>query len=92
MHLKANPPFSEPSEDFGTVKLGSSAKAALDRAEIVAANQGQVRTGTNALMLALLKESDGPVHLLLTAAKSTTDAADNTQSNRSAESKSGSKI
>jgi len=71
-HLKESPPFSEPSEDFGTVKLGVSAKAALDRAEIEAGNQDHPIMGTNGLMRALLEEKDGPVHSLLEAVQSTT--------------------
>jgi ATP-dependent Clp protease ATP-binding subunit ClpA len=66
-HLKENPP-SEAGEDFSGVRLGASAKAALERAEVEAAQRGHSATGTDGLMRALLAESDGPVRSLLAAA------------------------
>jgi len=67
-HLKESPPWNESSEEFYSVQLGASAKAALERAEIEAVKHRHWGTGTNALMRALLAESDGPVRSLLNAA------------------------
>ncbi len=65
-HLKQNPP-SEASEDFAGVRLGVSAKVALERAESEAAQRGHTMTGSESLMRALLSESAGPVRSLLDA-------------------------
>ncbi len=70
-HLRQNRP-SETGEDFSGVRLGVSAKAALERAEVEAAQRGHFATGTDGLMRALLAESDGPVRSLLTAARPVT--------------------
>jgi ATP-dependent Clp protease ATP-binding subunit ClpA len=70
-HLKQNSP-SEVSEDFFDMRLGVSAKAALERAEVEAAKRGHSVTSTDGLMRALLAESDGPVHSLLATARPVT--------------------
>ena len=71
-HLRDSPPLLEVSEEFYTVRLGASAKAALERAEVEAVQRGHTMTGTHALMRALLTESDGPVRSLLAAARPVT--------------------
>jgi ATP-dependent Clp protease ATP-binding subunit ClpA len=63
-HLRQNPP-SERSEDFAGVPLGSSAKAAFERAEAEVAPHQNPTVGTENLMRALLSELDGPVRVLL---------------------------
>ncbi len=68
-HLKKNPPFTEADEDFYGVRLGVSAKLALERAEAEAKQRGSPTTGTNSLMRALLSESEGPVRSLLDATR-----------------------
>jgi ATP-dependent Clp protease ATP-binding subunit ClpA len=68
-HLRESPPVVEPSEEYFSVRLGASAKAAIERAEIETAKLGHSSTGTNGLMRALLAESDGPVRSLLDAAR-----------------------
>src|SRR6266446_6445766 len=67
-HLRDNPPVEEASEDICGLRLGVSAKAALDRADSEAAKHGWVATGSASLLLALLAESEGPVRTLLDAA------------------------
>jgi hypothetical protein len=67
-HLKQNPP-SELSGDFSGVRLGISAKAALERAESELGQHRLRMTGANALMRALLAETDGPIRSLLDEAK-----------------------
>ena len=62
----------EPSQDFSGVPLGISAKAALDRAEVEAAQHRHSSTGTNGLMRALLAESAGPVRSLLDSTRPAT--------------------
>ena len=69
-HLRENPPWPETSEEFHSVPLGASAKAALERAESEAAQRHHSGTGTNALMCALLAETNGPVRSLLDGAAS----------------------
>jgi len=66
-HLKKGHPFAEASEEFYSVRLGASAKAALERAESETAQSGI--TGTGSLMRALLAENEGPVRGLLDAAR-----------------------
>lgn len=67
-HLKENKP-SEPSEDFYSVQLGVSAKAAFERAEAEVARQRRRMTGTHNLMRALLSEREGLVCSLLAAGR-----------------------
>ena len=66
-HLREAPPFVEVSEQFYSVRLGASAKAAFELAESETARAGM--TGTNALMRALLAENEGPVRCLLDTAR-----------------------
>jgi ATP-dependent Clp protease ATP-binding subunit ClpA len=73
-HLKQNPP-SEESEDFSGVRLGVSAKTALERAETDAAQHGDSITGSGNLMRALLSESSGPVRALLSTSGATKSEA-----------------
>ena len=67
-HLKQSRP-SEVSEDFSGVQLGISAKTALERAEAEPCQYRHRMTGVNALMRALLAETEGPIRSLLDEAK-----------------------
>jgi Clp amino terminal domain, pathogenicity island component len=67
-HLREGPPFLEASEEFYSVRLGASAKAAFERAESETSRSGII--GTGALMRALVAESEGPVRSLLDVARS----------------------
>jgi ATP-dependent Clp protease ATP-binding subunit ClpA len=73
-HLRDSPPVSEESEEFYSVQLGKSAKAALDKAEEETARREFVQTGPGGLMRALLAESEGPVRRLLDSAHSARSA------------------
>jgi ATP-dependent Clp protease ATP-binding subunit ClpA len=65
LHLRDNEAYREPSEEFQSVMLGASAKAALERAEAISKELDYSRTGTESLMRALLAEDYGPVRSLL---------------------------
>jgi ATP-dependent Clp protease ATP-binding subunit ClpA len=63
-HLRESSP-PEASEDFAGVRIGISAKAALEQAESESCWGGHSITGTESLMRALLSEREGPVRSLL---------------------------